>query len=89
MTLSLRDLGRSCVERNGSNNSVQILIWQKVTSLLITDNSRIEFRPEIDKLSWKLNLVLKDQGQEATSVPRLLLRKHSEVKFTTKRDKSS
>ena len=89
MTLSLRDLGRSCVERNGSNNSVQKLIWQKVTSLLITDNSRIEFRPEIDKLSWKLNLVLKDQGQEATSVPRLLFRNHSEVKFTTKRDKSS
>ena len=40
------------------------------TSLLFTDNSRIEFRPEIDKLSWKLNSVLKDQGQEATSVPR-------------------
>ena len=78
-----------CGKKWFKHNSVQKLIGQKVTSLLFTDNSRIEFRPEIDKLSWKLNSVLKDQGQEATSVPRLLFRKHSGVKFTTKRDKSS
>ena len=68
------------------HNSVQKLIWHKATSLLFTKNSRVEFRPEEDKLSWKLNSVLKDQGQEATSLPCLLFRKHSGVEFTIIKD---
>ena len=83
MTLSLRDL---VCEKWFKHNSVQKLIWHKATSLLFTKNSRVEFRPEEDKLSWKLNLVLKDQGQEATSLPCLLFRKHSGVEFTIIKD---